>query len=420
MRASYSQYFFAGWILAASGMVMLLALYIFLTLVVANATMGHIDDNTFLLDQYPLLLGLLLYIIPFVIGILLFAALLKPLLARSSAKKMSLLVTQKKEPALYAFLEKICHAAGAETPSSIAVDCSVIATAHYRRGIISFLEDDLSMTIGLPLLSEMSLSELASLLLHEVGQYRQKTEIRLSYVISRVNRWFTRVVYERDVIDERLTLIEQTSGGVASQIPLSIAKFFIWLSRKILTVFMLAGFLISKIYVRYIEFEADECSVSLNGYEPLKSALTKMQLLRRASQEAFSRLKTQRDPNDNSLPDDFILLISSMSRQSPDQETEKKKKVITEKQGEIRSVSPTDQERLESVKNIASKNLFQSDKPASSLFTNFEELTKIASLQLYRDVLGLHFSKEDIVPTNQFEGSAIPSHETSGIDSNFF
>ena len=49
--------------------------------------------------------------------------------------------------------------------------------------------------------------------------------------------------------------------------------------------------------------------------------------------------------------------------------------------------------------------MFQSDKPASTLFTDFEELSKIVSLQLYREILGLQFDKDDLVPTDQFDRS---------------
>ena len=83
------------------------------------------------------------------------------------------------------------------TPTTIEVDCSIQASVNYRRLLVSFLEDDLTLTIGLPVISEMTITEFANLLASEFGQYTHTREIRLSYVITTVNQWFARVVYEK-------------------------------------------------------------------------------------------------------------------------------------------------------------------------------------------------------------------------------
>ena len=416
----HSKSFLAGWILAASGMLLLPILYLYFFLFLVNATYGHIEDNISFLSQYPLALGLLLYIVPFIAGILLLAAMLKPLIARPSLRKLPIPLSRKKEPALYAFVGKLCHAIGSKIPNNIEVDCSFNVSANYPRGPISFLEDDLSLTIGLPIISEMTITEFANLLAHELGQYREKTEMRLSYIITSINQWFTRVVYEQDVYDDKLALMSLTASGSLAQIPLYIAKFFVWLSRKILTVFMLAGHAISKNFVRHIKFAADRCSVQFIGFESFKSALNKLHMLANTSVKAFSQLKTQRNPNDNSLPDDFILLISTIIRQLPDKDNLKKKKTSPQEKVEVRTNYPSDHERIEQVKNIVSKDMFQSDKPASTLFANFEELSKTASVRLYREILGLQFDKGDLVPTNQFDLSSGQTPKTIEIDTDFF
>jgi aconitate hydratase len=416
--SSHSKYFLAGGVLAALGMILLPILYLCLILFVVNTTYGHIEDNISFLDDYSLALGLILYIIPIFVGILFFAALLKPLIASPSEKKLFIPISQKKESALYAFIEKLCHAVGSKIPNNIEVDCSVNTSANYQHGLISFLEDDLTLTIGLPVISEMTITEFANLLAHEFGQYTQKTEIRLSYIITSINLWFTRVAYEQDVIDDKLTMLSLTTS--AFQIPLSIAKFFVWLTRKVLIVFMLAGHSISRYFVNQIESDADHCSVYFAGFDSFKSSLAKLHTLATASVEAYSQLKTQRDPNDNSLPDNFILLISYISQQLSDKDSLKTKKNLPQEKFGVRSFYRSDQERIDNVRNIVSKDLFQSDKPASSLFTNFEELSKTASLRLYREVLGLRFDKDAFVPTNQFNSSSVKTSGTTEIDTNFF
>ena len=186
-----------------------------------------------------------------VVGILLTGALLKPVFARPRIKKLFIPLSRKKEPAFHTFIEKLCNSLGSKTPTNIEVDCSNGTSIHYRRGLISLLEDEMTLTIGLPVISEMTIPELASLLAHEFGQQRHKTEMRLAYIITSINQWFSRVVFEQDVIDGMLDQWSLTTSVSITQIPISIAKFFIWVSRKILTAFMLAGQMMSRTVVRH-------------------------------------------------------------------------------------------------------------------------------------------------------------------------
>jgi aconitate hydratase len=403
-----SQAYRAGWIAAAAGMILLPFLYAVLLLFLADTIFAHIEDNVSFFDEFPLVLGILLYIIPLIFGILLLAALIKPLIARPSAKKFSLPLSRKKDPSFFAFLDKLCSAIGAKVPNSIEVDCSLRASATYRRGVISFLEEDSTLTIGLPAISEMTIPEFASLLAHEFRQNTDKIEMRLTYIVTSVNQWFTRLVNEQDVFDDALSALLVTTSGMVTILPLQIAKFFIWLSRKILTVFMLAGYMIGKFFIREIELSADTCSVLVTNYDSFKSSLTKRKILAGASAQAYAQLKIQKDPNDNSLPDNFIRLMSSINRSWSDKDAARWKRTSPPETLAERMVYPSEEERLEHVRESASKDLFKSDKYASTLFSNFDELTKTATLRLYRDVLGLRFSKEDLVPTGHYDGSEVP------------
>jgi len=236
-------------------------------------------------------------------------------------------------------------------------------------------------------------------LAHELGRFTDKTEIRLTYIMTSIHRWFIRVVEDKDVIDNKMELLSLTSSGLVSQIPITIAQFFVWLSRKILTVFMLAGSMLSRVFIRKSEFNADDCSVSLIGFEPFQSTLTKLEALTDASAEAHAQLQSQGNPNDNSLPDDFILLISMLIQ---------------------RLGYPSDRERLDRVKQIVSKELFKSDKPASTLIGNFEEITKLATLRHYREVLDIRFKKNDLIPTVQFVGGPAPMQAPTEDGPNIF
>ena len=78
------------------------------------------------------------------------------------------------------------------------MNCAVDATASFRLGAAGLLGQDMTLTIGLPLVAGLSMRQFAGVLAHEFGHFSQGAGMRLTYVIRRVNGWFFRVVYERD------------------------------------------------------------------------------------------------------------------------------------------------------------------------------------------------------------------------------
>jgi aconitate hydratase len=413
-----------GCILTAAGMVFLLFLYVFLILFIASTTFDHIVDNTSLLDGKSLIIGIPLYIIPMFIGILLIVSMLKPLIARPVSKRFAVTLTRKKEQTLYAFVDKLCQSIGSKIPSTIEVDCSVRASAGFRRGMIGFLEDEITLIIGLPAASELTTTEFTSLLAHEFGHFTQKLGMRLYYIITSVQGWFYRLIFEEDEIDQRLAILSITSSGFLRWFVIPIANFSVLLSRKILTAFMLAGNVISRFYIRLMEFDADRYAVRLSGPKAFESSLSKLHLLNIALKEAFSQLKMQGRPEDNSLPNDFVLLVSSNMKQTPAGNTSKAKEAALKNLTGIPDKNPTDRERIEKVKSIPAKAVPQSDALASTLFTNFKETAKITSSRLYREVLGLQFSQDSLIPTDEFVGASGQASDmtenTTEIDTNFF
>jgi aconitate hydratase len=414
----------AGCILTAAGMVFLLFLYVFLILFIASETFDHIVDNTTLLDGKSIIIGIPLYIIPMFIGIMLIVSMLKPLIARPVSKRFAVALSRKKEQALYAFVDKLCQSIGAKIPSIIEVDCSPHACAGFRQGMIGFLEDELTLIIGLPAAFELTTTEFTSLLAHELGHFRQKLGMRLYYIITSIQKWFYRLIFEEDTIDQKLAILSITSSGFMRGIVIPAANLSVWLSRKILTAFMLTGNVISRFYIRLMEFDADRYSVRLSGPEAFESSLSKLHLLNIALQEAFVQLKKQTRPEDNSLPNDFVLLVSSIMKQTPAGDTSKAKTAALKNLTGIPDKNPTDRERMEKVNSMTVKAVPQSDALASTLFVNFKETAKITSSRLYREVLGLQFSKDSLVPTEQFVGTSGQAPEmtenTTEIDTNYF
>lgn len=196
-------------LLVAVAMVLLPLIYVVLIVVVGWGLYWHVTENVALFNAVnqgrgSMRVALFAYVTPIVVGSILLLFMIKPIFARRTKSAAPVSLDPAEESALFAFVERLCAAVGAPRPRRIDVDHQVNASAGFRRGISSLLRNDLVLTIGLPLVSGLTLRQLAGVLAHEFGHFAQGTGMRVTYVIRWVNHWFARVVYERDAWDVRL------------------------------------------------------------------------------------------------------------------------------------------------------------------------------------------------------------------------
>lgn len=88
---------------------------------------------------------------PVVVGLAVVVALCHPFLAHRGERQQPITVHAKDEPLFVAFVQRICQLLGAPAPREIRLDCSVNASAAFRRGLLSLGRPDLVLTLGVPL-----------------------------------------------------------------------------------------------------------------------------------------------------------------------------------------------------------------------------------------------------------------------------
>jgi Zn-dependent protease with chaperone function len=141
------------------------------------------------------------YLTPIVAGAILAFFMLKPFLAKRASEVEPYVLQRADEAFLFAFVAEIARIVGAPPPREILLNTDVNASAAFRRGISSIfsLRQDLTLTIGLPLLRGLPLHELAGVLAHEFGHFTQGGGMRLSFVVRRISGWLAEAVYRRDI-----------------------------------------------------------------------------------------------------------------------------------------------------------------------------------------------------------------------------
>jgi len=390
-----------GLFVATLVMVLLPVCYLGLIGLLGYGAFWHATTHTGLLHwpgRRVALVALLLYAAPLVAALVLAFFLLKPFLAREARRPQSFMLSPSGEPLLFAFLQKICGLVGAPVPKRVQVNCEVNASASFRRGLWSLFGNDLTLTIGLPLAAGLSVREFAGVLAHEFGHFAQGTGMRLTYLIFRINGWFARVVYERDEWDEWLVYHSEESDSRIGFV-LYFARFGVWVSRRILWLWMIIGHAVSCFLLRQMEFDADRYQTKVAGSDGFASTMKRIRLLAFAHAQAVHELEASWKTGQ--LPDNLPRYLVHWAQLVP----EDVKKRVNEESARAKTrlfhTHPADAARVRRAEQLGASGVFRLDEPAAILFKDFHELCRSLTLYHYQQDLELKITPQNLVATEE-------------------
>lgn len=386
-----------GIFLAMTVMVVLPLIYLALIGAVGYAVYWHAITNTGLLTSdlgatrtsgKARLFAVLLYLAPMAIGVILVIFMFKPLLSRPQKRRGPRALSREKEPLLFAFVDRLCDAVHAPRPKRIDVDLQVNASASFRSGMLSMLGSDLVLTIGMPLLAGLNMRQLAGVLSHEFGHFSQGAGMRTTYVVRTISHWFSRVVYERDDWDEKLT---ELSHGIDLRVGwiLFLARGFVWLTRRVLWCLMVVGNAVAGFMLRQMEFDADRHAARFSGSDVFSEMLDALPLIGYADQQSWNQLGSFY--REGRLVDNLPQLTATNSQSLPDEIQEYfKARTATTKTG-LFDTHPADGDRVTSAEREKAPGIFRLTYPAAFLFRNFPALCQATTLDLYKELFGKKF-----------------------------
>jgi Zn-dependent protease with chaperone function len=336
------------------------------------------------------------YIIPIIVGVVVVFFMIKPIFAGRPKRAQPLVLSPTDNPLLYAFIEKICGTVGAPSPKRIDLDCDLNASASFRRGFGSMFGNDLVLTIGLPLVANLSAAEFGGVVAHEFGHFTQSVGMRLSYLIRRVNFWFLRVVYERDAWDEALEAWSQNAEDVWSAMVVWTAQIGVGFARLILRVLMFIGLLIGGFMMRQMEYDADAWEIKLAGSATFERTQRKLATLSVAMEKMYAQIHAEWRKSQQ-LPDNLSELLRRYHESlSP---------AILQTIEDASGLEPTGcfdshpslADRIRQARRRDEVGVFHDDRPASDLFGSFQHPARFVTLLHYTDELGIPLTEDMLV-----------------------
>ena len=394
-----SPLYVVGLLLVAIAMVLLPLIYLGLIALTGYGVFYHATENASILSGSGTRGRLVAYFGPLVAGVAAIVFMIKPIFARPARRDRRMSLVEANEPRLFAFVEKVCATVGAPKPRRIDVDCDINASASFRRGMWSvILPSDLVLTIGVPLVGGLSAREFAGVLAHEFGHFAQGMGMRLSYLIIHVSGWFARVVYQRDSWDEKLIELSRNSI-TAITVVFMLARFCVWLSRRILWLLMKLGQAVSCAMMRQMEYDADRYEIRLAGSGAFESTARKLNLLNAAAgfvhSDLYEAFKERR------LGDNFAVLLNSRMESMPDEVRDAVNKFVDEGKTKLFSTHPSDRARIQRARKAGEEGVFRADVPAAELFSDFEGLSKAVTLAYYQELLPVQISANNLVSSQE-------------------
>jgi predicted Zn finger-like uncharacterized protein len=411
------------WVVIVVGVMVLLPLiYVGIIGLTAAVVVYHAVNHATILNAAgrggAIRLAALVYLAPIVVGGVVVALLLKPLFAQPGRGPKQKLLEPGAEPLLYAFVDGVCAAVGAPRPARVAVDCQVNASAHRDGGFLGLFGGDLVLTIGLPIVAGLSLTEFAGVLAHEFGHFSQGAGTRLYSLITRVNRWFARVVYERDEWDETFVAWSSDDNGLIMVLG-GLTRLAIWLTRRVLWVLMQVGHLASGFLLRQMEFDADRYEARMVSGRTFATTMQRIRLIGLAEQGAqadvWSSWQQRR------LPDNYPKLVMTNIPQIHESLIAVSRMASETRRTGLFDTHPADKDRIARARREEpGPGIFHLDGPATDVFRDFDTLAKSATFAMYKSMLRLAITKDQLFEVAELVETQTAAQEGAAACDRFF
>lgn len=411
----------AGMFLALCVMTILPVIYVALIGLVGYGIYWHAVSNTGIFalageargrnSGKAMVFALMVYVAPIFVGVVGVAFMLKPLFSRPERTRKPRTLSREKEPLLFAYIDRLCDAVHAPRPKQIDVDLQVNASASFRNGIWSMFGSDLTLTLGLPLVAGLPLRNLSGVLAHEFGHFAQGAGMRVTFIVRTIAYWFSRVVYERDHWDAQLEQWSQENDIRIGWL-FYLARFMVWLTRRVLWVLMMIGNAVSCLMLRQMEFDADRYEARMAGSETFADTARLLRLISIADQQSWEGLND--GFREGRLIDDMPRFALANFKKLPKSAHQFVDQMTSDSKTGWFDTHPSDIDRNENAAAEDTDGIVQLNRPAMDLFRNFPALSKATTIDLYKEVFGKEFDASTLYSVD--ETLARQEQETAAHD----
>lgn len=331
---------------------------------------------------------LVIYLAPLLGGLVTLYVLIMPLFSFRRQLRTGVVVSERDEPLLWHLVEQLCKTIGAPIPKEIRVESDANASASLRRGALSLIGNDLTLAIGLPLAGSLKVDQLAGIISHELGHFRQGSALKLFMLISFVNNWLVNASIRSSLADENFERIRDESMSGTAEMMFSLMQLIVAIPRGFFWILLQISSAVCGRLLREQEFDADRAEALIAGTKDFEISMRQVTVLGLAEGEAL-RVAIEHWKNANRLPDDLPALILLARQKDEERFRGEARKIIRTKRvkGQFETHPPS-YERINRVKEMNAPGLLDFDEPATMLFRDYEGLCRKATVDRFTHLVG--------------------------------
>ena len=336
--------------------------------------------------------------IPGFVGVVLLLFLVKPFFAPRRRPPEEVQLTQGEEADFAAALRAMCLAVGIRPPARIGLSHQVNAWVQFDGGLSGFVLGRKRVTVGLPLVANLTARQLVGVLAHEFGHFAQGGAMRCSYLINTVNGWLYSRAYEHDAWDDRLERWTAENEGLL-QLPAWIAAICLALTRKLLHLLFQLSFRMSRRLSQQMEFDADRYEAIIAGSSCFRETALRLRGVARAHAETDdANAKAWREGR---LVDDMPGATEACVQRLKKEDWQRiAADLADDHDTHFWASHPADQARIANVEQLQSPGLFLDERPARELFKDYPALARRVTSHYYQ-AMGLQFTPRNLIDVQQ-------------------
>lgn len=313
------------------------------------------------------------------------------------------------EPLLWTFIEQICDAVGAAHPHRV----QIMVGSNAAAGHSGWFKKQYELTLGLPLFGALTTQEMAGLIAHEVGHFRQGFGDVLLRLIHYINSWFLTVIFERDEWDATVDGWAEDGGFWA--LMSATARGGTWLGRKVLWLLGALGVMVSRTLERQHEFDADRYWSRVAGAESFATGMRKAWYLSYADHVASQFALTCFQYG--VLPDNFPRAKFAILQCLTKEQIAAADKARAEENRSLFNTHPTGAQREAMVRREGQTGAYHVRHSAAWLLRDFEPLCRASTNDAYAHFFQEHFHPHLLRPLEHFILTERPSTDATASPS---
>ncbi len=360
----------------------------------------------------PGLVSVVLACAPLLIGWIAIIGMVRPVFARRTLVVERVGLDPQSEPALQALVFAVCRELHLPAPCRVEFSCELNAAASFERGWRGFFGGRLVLMLGMPLIAGLTQRELAGIIAHELGHFRQRAGMRASFLVRSINGWFARVLVVRSAWDP---LLDANQSGYGSY------PFWIWvivicsevgttIAESILRALMYGGHIVAAALLRQMEFDADRCEVRFAGSAAFESASNKLATLNAAFNQVLTDTGSVWQKR-RRLPEDLAGLVNRYAENIRVGKLLAPADSAPVRQTGWLDTHPSMADRVKRARALAEPGGEISDALASELFVDFAKRSRQVTWIFFGDEHNLPVSRKVVLASDAWLWEARP--ETS-------